>query len=216
MKNMYSVKMEYDLFEETYRTEMFNHLDEVFNSGIRENGNTKLRNKSDILTDNQIQIIIDLLHEDYHDLGMTITIYRNRIQLYKDWLNPIKFYISKHDMKLSIKGDISGNHLEGIISIFPFNYNKKLSNYDKQLGVIYSLLHEIRHAYQRIHKKHKYYDNKRKYITANKNGYHSQWVEKDANKFATRFMNRYKDKINGILNQDVNWYCIWGNFYRVK
>lgn len=40
-------------------------------------------------------------------------------------------------------------------------------------------------------------------------GYHSQWIERDANSFSQRVMNNNKDSINKILNIDFEWSITW-------
>jgi hypothetical protein len=180
---------------------------------FREEGETVIRNKSKVFKHQEVEEILSLLHPIYNDLGITITIYDKRLGVIKDWLHIFKGYIQTQTLIEALKRQIGGNHLEGVISIFPFNYyysssdNKEIK---KKLFLLYDAIHEIRHAFQRIHKKKEY---SAPYLGVGKKGYHSQWIEKDANKFAQRFMNKNKEKINEILEINTDWKCVWGRFY---
>ncbi|WP_303984218.1 DUF3920 family protein [Niallia circulans] len=179
----------------------------------RLKGRTIIKNKSNLISKNELEIILKLLHEDYHDLGMKITIYKNKLQVIMTWLNVFDSSFEFPILKGILNGKLGGNHRDGIISMYPFNHkfeSKKFLTYKYQLYLLFGLLHEIRHAYQRAHKKKKY---DMEYIGAGNKGYSSQWCERDANAFAQRFMNNNKKEINKILGiTDIDWDCLWGRF----
>lgn len=213
------MRAEQQILDEIFESSLMNVLEEVYSPIEREFGETKIRNKSKLFTDGQINNILNLLHPDYKDLGMTITIYKNKRQIIRDWIFTFKNYFDNETAIKTIRGSICGNQRCGIISLFPFNYkvNKKLKeevNFDTQRRLLstFALIHEVRHAYQRIHKEQKFNKLNEIYIDVDKPGYHSQWIERDANHFTQRFMNKNKDKINEILKINENWVCTWGNF----
>lgn len=211
------MKIENEVLPDLYLETVYNYLEEttskiefILSGGVRNRGRTKMRNKSKLITSKEITEVLNLLHKDYSDLGMTISIYSKKYQVLLDRLNPYKLYINKHVANQAMNGTIVGNHREGLISVFPFNYSVKGGSYESKnsvrkliaLGVI---IHEIRHAYQRKHKVEKYTSEK-----LNGHGYDTQWVERDANKFTQRFMNRYRNKINEILKiNNLNWEYQW-------
>lgn len=182
-------------------------------SKCREKGETILNNNSNIINGNKLKQILNILHKDYQDLGMTITIYKSKFQVFKTWTNVLDKSFNFKIVKGVLKGKLAGNHGGGIISVFPFNHkfnSNRFLEYKFQLYMLFDLLHEIRHAYQRIHKKKKY---EVEYIDAGNKGYSSQWCERDANAFAQRFMNNNKEEINKILGiTDIDWDCLWGRF----
>ncbi|MEI2465121.1 DUF3920 family protein [Niallia taxi] len=179
----------------------------------RSKGSTIIKNKSSIISKDDLERILKLLHKDYQDLGMKITIYKNKFQVFNKWLNILDRSFNFKTVKGVIKGNLAGNHRGGIISLFPFNYkfnSDRFLDYKFQLYMIFDLLHEIRHAYQRTYKKKNY---EVKYIDAGNRGYSSQWCERDANAFAQRFMNKHKEQINDILKiNGIDWECLWGRF----
>ncbi|MGG3890259.1 DUF3920 family protein [Metabacillus fastidiosus] len=203
--------MKSDVLEDIYLDIMMETLESIFDRGIRDKGKTKVINHSKIITKNEIQSILNLLHSDYDNLGAEITIYKNKYQPLLRVLNPCKSGLHYETFKMVFKRIIGGNHFRGIISLFPFNHYFK-SDEEYKLFLTYDILHEIRHAYQRIHKEKKYHVHNQNYIDATKSGYANQWLERDANQFATRMMNKYKNKINEILNVKLEWNCIWGRF----
>jgi len=144
---------------------------------------------------------------------MKITIYKNKLQVIKTGINVFDPSFDFRILKEIVKGKLAGNHRRGVISLFPFNHkfnSDRFLKYKFQLYMLFDLLHEIRHAYQRIHKKKEY---EIEYIYAGNRGYSSQWCERDANAFAQRFMNKHKEQINDILNiNDIDWECLWGRF----
>ena len=197
----------YELIEENINI-TFNLFDRC-----RENGVTVLKNNSNIISNQNLKQILNLLHKDYQDLGMKITIYKNKFQVFNKWLNILDHSFNFKIVKGVINGNLAGNHGGGIISLFPFNHkfnSNRFLDYKFQLYMLFDLLHEIRHAYQRIHKKKKY---EVEYIDAGNKGYSSQWCERDANAFAQRFMNKHKEQINDILKiNGIDWECLWGRF----
>lgn len=180
---------------------------------FREGGETVIRNKSKVFNQQEIEELLNLLHPVYSDLGITLTIYDKKLSVIRDWLNIFKGYVLSPTLKAALKRQIGGNHFEGVIGIFPFNYyysNPDNKENKMKLFMLYDIIHEVRHAYQRVHKEKEYNS---PYLGAGNKGYHSQWIERDANKFAQRYMDKNKEKINDILGINMKWECVWGRFY---
>lgn len=156
----------------------------------------------------KIKKILNLLHDDYNYLGAEVNLYGSKIgailRNYRD-NNTILEIMDK-----GIGGTQSGN----VINIHQYNFNH-LPKKESQLYIIFTLFHELRHVYQMEYKPDKYFEGTKNYIS-NNSGYHNQWLERDANSFASRMMNRNSEKINEILNIDEKWYCIHNTFYLDK
>jgi len=84
-----------------------------------------------------------------------------------------------------------------------FSYRNKNPRYVK-LEVILTLYHELRHHYQ-WNKKPKLAQ-KRGVLNVKDKGYSADPTERDANRFASRMINKYKDEISNILNVYPEWY----------
>lgn len=190
------------------------HLQEAEEKLIyRSNGPTWVRNISAVVKDDQIHALLGLLHKDYRDLGMTISVYGSLDDVISDRNGTMERYMHKTNLEGVFSGEYGGYHQEGFIFLYPFNHqvrNSKLEDGVRKLFFVFDLMHEVRHAYQRI-----YFSSRRKkeYVEAGNAGYHSQWVERDANKFAQRFMEKYKEYIDAILGIPFVWRCCWGAFY---
>ncbi|MGG0667769.1 hypothetical protein ABE073_04485 [Lederbergia citrisecunda] len=174
-----------------------------------------LYNKSKFISDEEINEIIAMLHPHYKEMQMRIYLHKNKFQSILGMLNPFNDSGRRAMLASTIKGVIAGNHRQGEIILFPFNYQfKNVPNEYKlqcyKLLIISNLLHEIRHAYQWTYKKKKYNKLSDSYVPAGREGYHSQWIERDANKFAQRIMNSNKQNISYALGISFDWECIWG------
>ena len=179
----------------------------------RKLAKTTLRNHTDMISDFQLKQILRLLHDDYQYLGMTISIYDAPDQVKADREKHGQTYIDEWCYKDALNGTLGGYHKLGKIALFPFNHTVRNPAYRKglmQLFSIQDLFHEIRHAYQRIHMKKQY---NAPYITTGTAGYRSQWIERDANRFAYRMMEKHRSSLNAILGIDFTWNSCWGRFY---
>lgn len=199
------------ILEEMYMDQVTRSIEEYCTPIYRDNGKTLIRNKSSLLTNQQLYRILSLLHSSYNDLGLTISIYSNWKQVLKDWLNPFREIIKYDELKLTVFKKASGIERGGVISIFPYLYKKDFSHEILKLKIVYVLFHEIRHSYQRKYFKKRYDINILKYVDKG-HGYESQWIERDANHFAQRLMNKNISEINRILDIEFEWQCTWGRF----
>jgi hypothetical protein len=169
-------------------------------------------NECNIITTEEInQCLNRVLNKKYFDINITIKLYKNYESLLKDYKN------NPHTF-LSGEIELDSEYKEGFpkeeeftklgeyncindIKIYPFNifeWNKK----DLKNKIIHTILHEIRHAFQRKYYTIKFNKNIKNYIKANNdyNSYKNQWVEIDANKFADFIFNKKKDIIYKALN----------------
>lgn len=172
------------------------------------NRNT-IYNHSKYVTREQINSILDLLHNDYKRLSTNIHIYGNKFRLFAN--------LSQFIGLLGITGKNTCG-LQNGENIYVFCYNlkrwlEKSNESDKhiikdctKLTTISTMFHELRHVYQMYYKYDKYMNDTLNYIGVIGKGYGSQWVERDANKFAQRMMNKYNKEINNILGINFEWY----------
>lgn len=184
--------------------------------GIIEPEGIELNNRSKLISDEEIEGILELLHSDYRTLNISIDIHGSRFHTIKKWLNPTNSLERQQVLIEGFKRKIGGFQSGKEIVLFAYLYKYKLRrNYREEyfkLLLIQALLHEIRHAYQMVYMKKKYKKAAKEYINAGHAGYGSQWIERDANSFMQRVMNNNKEKINEILGIDFEWNCIWGSF----
>lgn len=180
--------------------------------GQRESGATILNNSSKLISKEEIEQVLILLHRDYSDLGMRINVHKNKLHTFLKLINPFNRMIIYPIFKMAYKGTSGGTHLDGKIEMFSYNRKVDIHAHEKEclkLFIVFDILHEVRHAYQRIHKKREYEQSHEDYIHEG-NGYGSQWIERDANQFAQRMMNNNKERISEILGIDFEWYSTWG------
>lgn len=183
----------------------------LFNS--RDKGETQIICRSELISLGEVESILELLHSQYQDLGMTIDIHKSWYQTLFKWLNPLYSAIDCETFLGAYRGIFAANQSQGRIDLFAYNhkpYNKKHEAAIIRLCIAYDIFHEVRHAFQRVYKEKKYYNCTRNYISGAKVGYSEQWVERDANGFAQRMMNNNKDRINEILDIKFSWDCTWG------
>lgn len=150
---------------------------------------------------------LSLLDQKYHNLGLKIIFYKNSSHLLLSSLinkeNKFIFYL-----KTVILGSIYASYRISDNTIRIYGYKRKAiyeDNYLK-LRLLFDILHEIRHAYQRYYAPQKFKKDITHYLSSEQKGYSKQWVEKDANRFAKVMLYVYKQQIANILNiEKVNW-----------
>lgn len=145
------------------------------------------------VTSKDIKHIIDLLPNRYKNLDVKIEVFGNRFYL---WMYNFLKTRTTHNASVA---DFNEYHKS--IRIYA---HKEVEDKYLKLRVCYSLLHELRHKMQTIKFPTKYSIDNQNYIPAGE-GYSTQWIEKDANKFARRVMKLHKNKISKIYNLDEEW-----------
>lgn len=197
----------YDELFKKYHNELFTENTLLFLKKKENENNIRFKGRSNIITSNEVKELYKLLHKDYHSLNITISFYGTRLSTALGYLSialnsPIQ---TNESMEESFKV-----HIVGKINVFTFNSSFK-SVIGRRLYIAFVLFHELRHSYQFKYMRKKYIKASSNYIPKGK-GYATQWIEKDANMFAQRMMNKHHDTINEILKIDVNWRCEWGRF----
>ncbi|MEC1406860.1 hypothetical protein [Bacillus halotolerans] len=109
-----------------------------------------IENKSFVISAKEIEKCIQLLHKDYHNLGIRIVVFQNKIQALFNFLNPLGAPFCLKTIKRIFRKQLVGLNGFGIIHIYPFNYPKDLTCYKQtiKLFILETLYHELRHAYQ--------------------------------------------------------------------
>lgn len=145
----------------------------------------KIINNQKIFTNHQIESIIKLLGKDYEP--STIIIYETRLDM-------LKFYPSCFNFSLEeFCGKLEGSYdeLTDIVYICVFAQTDDGNNiHSKQLYSLHALAHELRHRYQYV----------KNFLT--KDDIKS---EKDADRFATNFINHNSSKISKIMHWQDEW-----------
>ncbi|WP_434156453.1 hypothetical protein [Bacillus subtilis] len=163
-----------------------------------------IENKSSLISAKEIEKCIQLLHKDYHNLGIRISVFQNKIQALLNFLNPLGAPFCIKTIRRILRKQLVGLNGFGIIHIYPFNYPKDLPCYRQiiKLFILETLYHELRHAYQ---DEFMTWFKDSKYIDGGQPGYLTQKSERDARHFATRMMNKFHDDINDILGIKFKW-----------
>lgn len=156
--------------------------------------------------------IVDLLHEDYGKIEANIHIIGNSLCLILLYLNgTLQLYFLEflNFFFLVLFKRSVGCENNNQIFIFTNSILKEEKAF-KKIIITSVLLHELRHAYQykynniRRLKNFDYSD----YISYGK-GYESQYIERDANKFSTRMLNKHMEDIYKILDLDFIYVALW-------
>ncbi|WIT27699.1 hypothetical protein [Bacillus phage SPbetaL5] len=168
-----------------------------------------IENKSSVISAKEIENCIQLLHKDYHNLGIRVFVFQNKIQVVLNFLNPFGAPFCLKTIRSIFRKQLVGLNGFGIIHIYPFNYPKDLSCYKQtiKLFILETLYHELRHAYQ---DEFMTCIKDSRYIDGGQPGYFAQKSERDARHFATRMMNKFHDDINDILGIKFKWESCWG------
>ncbi|MEC2403318.1 hypothetical protein [Bacillus subtilis] len=166
-------------------------------------------NKSSVISAKEIGKCIQLLHKDYHNLGIRIFVFQNKFQALHNFLNPLGAPFCLKTIRRIFRKQLVGLNGYQIIHIYPFNYPKDLTCYSQtiKLLILETLYHELRHSYQ---DEFMTCVKDSKYIDGDQPGYFGQKSERDARHFATRMMNKFHDDINDILGIKFKWESCWG------
>lgn len=170
----------------------------------------KIVNRTKIYKNKEISDCINLLNKKYRNLNCKVFIIENKFKfLLKNILNFLFLDtpIGKN-FKEALDGHIFGSHFqdENKIEIYAFNYKNQQME-EKKLNILYCILHEVRHNYQKEYFKIKFPKSSQNYINPHENQkkYLNQWIEKDANGFAKHTMKKFKKEISKILNISEDW-----------
>lgn len=162
----------------------------------------KVLNKSRHLSKNQVNEIISLLHPDYQKLKVKIKFIHHKWNLKLCMFNPIPSVTIYANENSDCIAEYNSNVGCILIRDYKQQYKEK---HLRQLHTIDSLFHELRHAWQYEHKYYKFMKDDENYIGGGNPGYRTQWIEKDAYRFACRMLNKHRDEINKILGIDWKW-----------
>ena len=154
-----------------------------------------------VISQKEIDQCINLLHSDYH--GCPVYVFHS-FRDYLKWSFKERLF-DLPQLKKAWKGKTAGSYdvVENFIQIYIFNHESS-DRYIKQ-SVIHTLYHELRHYYQFTYKSKKWNS---KNVVSYKWGdpkYSESDIEKDADKFAGRMLERNKEKISEILNVYTDW-----------
>lgn len=198
--------------------EFQSHYEKYFKAalGIDEPVGIMINNKSKLISDAEIRSVLDLLHSDYRELDASIDIHGRRLHTLLQ-MTKLSHLGSHKSLMEGYRGEIGGYQSGNRVVLFSHLYGRRTRNEKYRIEcfkllLVGSILHEIRHVWQMVHKKKKYKTAARNYIDASGDGYDSQWIERDANNFTQRVMNNNKSEINEILGIEFEWDCAWGSF----
>ena len=144
-------------------------------------------NNGNVFTDIQIKKIIRFLGKDYEP--RKIVIYETRFDMLRHYLQCYNFSIEE------IKGELEGSYdpATDTVYICVFAQNDDGDDlHSKQLYSIHAMAHELRHRYQAV----------KNFLTSETDEDRS---EKDADKFATKFVNHNARKIKEIMGWKDEW-----------
>lgn len=142
-------------------------------------------NGQNIITNQQIQSIINMLGKDYKP---------SKIIVYETKSDVLKYYPVCFNLSLAeLRGRIEGSYDESTDTVYICVFAQTDDGDDlhsKQLYSLHALAHELRHRYQAA----------RNFLTGD-----DERSEKDADKFATNFINSNSARISRIMNWQDEW-----------
>lgn len=151
-----------------------------------------------MITRKKIRQCHQLLHKDYQDVK--VILYRSRLLfiikkiLKGETFNEITDYLfGRAKAWYNIENQTVN------IPLFAFKKGDWIS-----VEVIHALYHELRHYYQFTHKP-KIIKERDWNLTVRDSDYKADPTERDANRFAARMCNKYKQEISEILGVKPNW-----------
>ncbi len=142
-------------------------------------------NNQNIITDKQLENIVKILGRDYKPRKMVI---------YESKLDMLKFYPACFNFTWEeFSGRLEGSFDDSSDTVYIFIYAQTDDGDDihsKQLYSLHALVHELRHRYQYV----------------NDSMYNDDEVsERDADRFATKFINKRSNQIRKIMHWDDEW-----------
>lgn len=142
-------------------------------------------NRQNIITNKQIQSFISMLGKDYEP---------RRLIVYETRSDVIKYYPVCFNFSLEeLRGEIEGSYDESADTVYICVFSQTDDGEDlhsKQLYSLHALAHELRHRYQAA----------KNFLTND-----DELSEKDADKFATKFINGNSARISSIMNWQDEW-----------
>jgi hypothetical protein len=149
----------------------------------------------------QINNVIKLLPLDYRKLNVNIILLSNKWQIFK-YINTPDIWIKIKKIILHKPYDISGTCDNNYIFVCTYQFDMRYDSEYRELSIlqcIQTLIHEIRHQYQKEYMldEYKKYTINKEY--QNNTEHDDRWEEKDAYKFASDFMNANYEKIMNII-----------------
>lgn len=156
------------------------------------------------ISNDEILKCINLLPSRYKQMNVIIKVFNNKVITFWDWIiflrkdndiNMLKSILNKNI------GGLCGYKIDGI-RLFAFNYHLSINNNYNKYFLIKTLLHELRHHYQKTYFPTKYNNAMNKYVcpTESHLRYKNQWIEQDANNFTKYIIKKNKNQIYKILN----------------
>ena len=145
----------------------------------------KIINNQNMITNLQIEKLVKLLGKDYRP--KKIVVYETRLDLFKFY--PLCFNFSLEELRGELEGSYDESTDTAYICIF-VQTDDGDNLHSMQLYSLHALVHELRHRYQYVHNYLRRDDDK---------------SEKDADRFATRFINSNSRKISQIMNWSQEW-----------
>ncbi|ACV64536.1 hypothetical protein Dtox_3832 [Desulfofarcimen acetoxidans DSM 771] len=144
-------------------------------------------NNGNVFTDEQLNKIIKLLGKDYKP--QKLVIYETRFDMLKHY--PRCFNFSLEEFSGKLEGTYNQATDEVFVCIFAQDDDGD-NFHSKQLYSLHALVHELRHRYQLVNN----------FLTADVD---EEKAEKDADRFATNFINRKSAKISNIMGWEDEW-----------
>jgi Zn-dependent peptidase ImmA (M78 family) len=145
----------------------------------------KIINRENVFTNKQIESIIKLLGKDYKP---------SKIVVYETRFDMLRYYSACFNFTLEeFRGELEGSYDQSSDTAYICIFAQTDDGDDlhsKQLYSLHALVHELRHRYQYVNN----------YLINN-----DEKAEKDADAFATRFVNGKSRKISKIMGWKDEW-----------
>lgn len=165
------------------------------------------------ITTKQINECINLLHKDYQG-DYKIKVYKTKLSYVVSMLFNKKSTLATYeDLSNTTAGQF--NRYTNQIEIYYFKYHRLYQDegnnkYDfMNLHCIDVIFHELKHYYQWNYQRLRYWNEFQFYGYFSANGLQkSLQIERGANNFCRRMMEKYHNQISSILNMNYEWLTI--------
>lgn len=196
--------------------------------------------ESELLKSDDIRYVIGLLEEEYQELGFSVYVYKN----YESALRGLSGLIGGFDPSERVEFEFDLKHSMGLcdmgngkiiviedtlLNMCSLAMCSRMDNEsvrvlcdenlpvgELRLHMVYTLIHELRHAWQSMYRGKVFDDDAKLIASRNDEVYMSLVSERDADRFASRMMNRHKDDLVRRFNGGIDYDWVYGWYHTMN
>lgn len=193
--------------------------------------------ESELLNSEDIRYVVEMLEEEYQELGFSVYVYKNSeyavfgLRGLMDGFDQDERDEYLFDLRNSMGlCDMNNGRIilieDTLLSMCSFAVCSRMDNEsvgvlcdetdpvgELRLHMVYTLIHELRHAWQSLYRGKVFEDDVKLIAARNDEVYMSLVSERDADRFASRMMNRYRDEFSERFNVGVGYDWVYGWYH---